>query len=37
MSFAGAGDTRSTLLARADSQLYAAKSAGRNRICAETG
>ncbi len=37
MSFAVGGDTRSTLLARADSQLYAAKSAGRNRICAETG
>jgi len=30
-------DTRSSLLARADARLYAAKSAGRNRICADQG
>ncbi|GAB6904136.1 tetratricopeptide repeat-containing diguanylate cyclase [Kineosporia succinea] len=32
---ATAEDTRSSLLARADAQLYAAKSAGRNRICTD--
>nr|WP_269328971.1 GGDEF domain-containing protein [Kineosporia babensis] len=35
MATAGPEDTRSSLLARADAQLYAAKSAGRNRICTD--
>nr|WP_269811247.1 GGDEF domain-containing protein [Kineosporia rhizophila] len=35
MTMAVPGDTRSSLLARADAQLYAAKSAGRNRICTD--